>query len=380
MRVDSVELEVTYNSFGEPTLEAVINKKYRASSPSGISTGSFESKSLDPRVSIRNFKRIKKYLLGKFTQEEFDGVLKRYINALGGSATTALSLSFFHANFKLRSNKFPNFLGNVLGGGKHCFGAGKQCIQEILVMPTSKDLRKSIEISSEIWLRVRNELIKKKALLGLNPEFAWVHKLNDRQALRLAKDVAESYNAKLGIDVAATHFYRRGIYVYNARKLKRKEQIDYIEAIASRFELFYIEDPLEENDFKGFAELNSRLSHVLICGDDLISSNPARFERALNERSVSAVIIKPNQVGTVSDCLRIINLAKKNKIIPVVSHRSKETVCDAVAELSLLAPIAKFSIAGIDIEKRNHLLRLWRNAKRPEIYDVEEIRNLKRCS
>ena len=155
--------------------------------------------------------------------------------------------------------------------------------------------------------------------------------------------------------------------------LREFPECDYIEAIASKFELFYIEDPLEENDFEGFAELNSRLSRVLICGEDLISSNPARFERALNENSVSAVIIKPNQIGTVSDCLRIINLAKKNRIIPVVSHRSKETVCDAVAELSLLAPIAKFSIAGIDIEKRNRLLRLWRSAKQPEIFCVEEI-------
>jgi len=370
MRVDSVELELVYNSFGEPTLEAVINKKYRASSPSGISTGSFESKSLDPRISIRNFKRVKKHLLGNFTQSEFDRVLKRYADKLGSCATTALSLGFFHANFRLRSNKFPNLLGNVLGGGKHCFGAGRQRIQEILVMPKTRNLCRAIEASAGIWLRAREELMKRRALLGLNPEFAWVHKLSDEQALALAREIAETYNAKLGVDIAATHFYRGKFYAYGTRKMKREKQIAYVETLASRFELFYIEDPLEENDFEGFAELKSRLPHVLVCGDDLISSNVARFERALREDAVSAVIIKPNQVGTVSDCLTVIKLAKKSGVVPVVSHRSKETVCDAVVELSLLAPIAKFSIAGIDIEKRNYLLRLWRRVRRPVIVGI----------
>lgn len=369
-RVDSIKLRVIYNSFGEKTVEAIINKKFSASSSGGISKSSKEVKIVTPEIGIKNFERIKKFFLGDFSQEEFDKKLKDNEKLLGGIVTTSLSLAFFSMEFEIEHRKnvryFPNLLVNVLGGGKHSF-LEKPEIQEILIIPKASGMKESIEIAVDIWLEVRDYLKEKKILCGLNPEDAWLANITNEQALEIVENIVKKHRAKIGIDFAASSIFKDGYYIYHDKKLTKEEQIDYVIKLIKDYNLFYVEDPIEENDEDGFKEISKRVK-TLICGDDIIATNLERLKRLKD--IIKAVIIKPNQAGNVSDCLDIIKFSRKRKIFSVVSHRSTKTACTSEAKLATFADIAKFSVAGIDCERCNELLRIWEESKNPRIRKI----------
>jgi len=370
MEVKEIDINIIFNSMGEKTFEAVINKKSTASSPSGTSKSNYETKNLPVEKALKNFLKIRNRFIGSFTQKEFDSLLRKNIEKFGSSLTTALSLAFFSLNFKPEKfNCFPNVLSNVLAGGVHTFGKTKNEIQEILVLPKANTIYDAIETNFKIWKEIGNKLKGKNKLIGLNQESAWLADIESIESLELVSKVAENYSARIGIDMAASNIFKDHSYCYHNKRLSESEQIEYIINLIEMFNLFYVEDPLEENDFLGFAELNKK-TRALICGDDLIATHVKRFEDAINKKSVSAVIIKPNQVGTVSDCFEIIKLAKTNKIISVVSHRSKETCCPVIAKLSLYSQLAKFGVGGIRTAKINELIRLWKIVKNPTINKV----------
>jgi len=360
MQIKSIEIIKIFDSLGSETVEAVLNNKYRASAPSGTSKSKYEMK-LGLEEGMKNFQSLKERLLGDFKQNSFDALLKDKINELGPAVTTALSLAFFSAT--KGKNKFPNLLGNVLGGGSHIKKKTKLDIQEILVLPTAKTIFEEIEILFKVWKDVG------KSCSCLSYESAWTADITNEEALKLVRKIADQYSAKLGIDLAASQFYN-GKYAYSDKELSREEQIDYLVDLSNEYSLYYIEDPLEEDDFLGFSELRKRLKRTLICGDDLIASHMDRFEKALENNSINSVIVKPNQVGTVSDCLNLMEKAKKNKIISVVSHRSGETTDPTLAKLSQYAPMGKFGVAGIRIAKLNELIRLWNSASNPKMAKI----------
>ncbi|MBU5678875.1 MAG: hypothetical protein QXJ96_03400 [Candidatus Aenigmatarchaeota archaeon] len=369
-KVNNIKIRVIYNSFGEKTIEAIINEKFSASSSGGISRSLKEAKIISPELAIKNFEKIKKEFLGDFSQEEFDKKLKENENLLGGIATTSLSMAFFSMEFEMKYRKdvsyFPNLLVNVLGGGKHSF-LEKPEIQEILVMPNAKSIREAIETAIEIWLEVRNVLKKKKILCGLNPEDAWLANITNEEALEIVENIVKEYKAKVGIDFAASSLFKNGYYIYHDKKLTKEEQIDYVIKLIKDYNLFYVEDPLEENDEKGFEEL-SRKINILICGDDIIATKLERLKKLKD--IIKAVIIKPNQAGNVSECLDIIKFSRKKKIVSVVSHRSTKTACTSEAKLATFADLAKFSVAGIDCERCNELLRIWEESKNPRMRKI----------
>jgi len=366
--IREIKLRVIFNSFGEETIEAIINDKFFASSSGGISKSSFEAKIISPDKAIKNFNKIKNKFLGDFSQKEFDSLLKKYENKLGSILTTSLSLAFFVMEFDYKYEKryFPKLLVNVLGGGKHSFVNGPE-IQEFLVIPKGRTIREIIKKAIDIWNDVKEELKEKNALFGLNPETAWLSNISNEEALELVSKIAKRYNSSVGIDFAASSIYKNGRYVYRNKELSREEQIDYVLKISKDFKLRYIEDPLCELDGKGFKELKRR-TNSLICGDDIIATNYERLKRFKD--SINAVIIKPNQAGTVTECLEIINFSRKNGIISVVSHRSTKTSCTSEAKLSLLADAAKFSVTGIDSARCNELLRIWDEVKNPKIREI----------
>jgi enolase len=367
--VKDIKLRVIFNSFGQETIEAIINNKFSASSSGGISRSSFEAKVISPYKAIKNFSKIKNKLLGDFSQREFDYILKKYENKLGSILTTSLSSAFFIMEFeseKYEKRYFPKLLVNVLGGGKHSFISGPE-IQEFLVIPKGKTIKDIIKKAIDIWNEVREELKNRNALFGLNPETAWLSNISNEEALELVSKIAKRYNSSIGIDFAASSIYKNGRYVYRNKELSREEQIDYVLKISKDFKLRYIEDPLCELDGKGFKELRRR-TKSLICGDDLIATKYERLKRFKD--SINAVIIKPNQAGTVTECLEIINFSRKNKIISIVSHRSTKTSCTSEAKLSLLADAAKFSVTGIDSARCNELLRIWDEVNNPKIREM----------
>lgn len=368
MLVESIHLRTIFNSFGEETIEAVINGKYIASCPGGISQSSFEAKALDAKASINNFNKISSKFKGDFTQKQLDRLLNDDIKKLGSTLTTTISLAFFTAEFNPKiHNKFPSLLGNIVGGSEHSFGIGPE-IQEILTIPNEKTMFDTVKTNFAIWKEVKEILKKKKMLMGMNPESAWIVKMGIEDSLEMVKKVSEKHNAHMGIDYAASSIFKKGKYIYSKKKISREKQIDYAIKIAKKFKIIYMEDPMNEDDFEGFSEIKKALPNTLVCGDDLIASDTERLRKVKN--SVNAVIVKPNQIGTVTDCIELMDFAKKNKISPVVSHRSKETCSHATAKLSMLADFAKFGVAGIRTAKLNELIRLWDSAEKPEMRKI----------
>ncbi|RLF59499.1 MAG: phosphopyruvate hydratase, partial [Thermoplasmata archaeon] len=167
-----------------------------------------------------------------------------------------------------------------------------------------------------------------------------------------------------GIDVAASELWnaREGKYIYKNEGVKRdrEEQIEYISQLAKEFEIYYIEDPLEQNDFEGFAELTKRIK-ALICGDDLYVTKVERLEMGLEKGSTNAILIKPNQCGTLTDTFKAVSLAKSKEIVPVFSHRSGETTDETISHLAVgfRCPIIKTGVVGGErIAKLNELIRI----------------------
>ncbi len=364
MRVDSIELRLAWNSFSIPTLKAILNRRFVGIAPVGTSKSSKEAIDIPPSKALRRFEKVKHILLGNFTLRTFDERLKELLPILGASATTALSLAFFNATFSIKKVKYvPSILGNLLGGGKHSPSVSRQRIQEILIVPKSRSVKKCIELSSLAWHRAKEELEKLGVLLGLNLEFAWVHKLADYEALKFASKLCEEYDLALGVDIAATHFYRDGKYRIAGKLLGRRSYLKLLSEWIEEFDLRYIEDPFEENDVDSFIELRSLFSNRVICGDDLVASDKERFIELERVGSINAVIVKPNQVGLVSPCIDLIETAKRKGCYTVVSHRSQETEDLGIAKLALLSPLAKFSIGGIDVMKRNFIVSIAEELK-----------------
>jgi enolase len=245
-------------------------------------------------------------------------------------------------------------------------------IQEILTIPNAQSIPKAIDTNIKIWKEIGKKLPHAKQ----NIESAWSADVTNEEALKLVTGIAQKYNAYIGIDFAASGFYKDGKYEYWNRTMSKNQHMKYTINLAKKFNLVYIEDPLEENDFAGFAALRKSLNRrstnsgrhsVLICGDDLTATNPERLKMAIEKKSINTIIVKPNQIGTISDSLNILAMAKKHKIVSVVSHRSGETKDVNICKLAQLATFAKFGVAGNRKPKLDELRRMWFDAKAPKM-------------
>jgi len=155
---------------------------------------------------------------------------------------------------------------------------------------------------------------------------------------------------------------KRGLYIYKEGKKTPEEQIAFVAGLVDKFELAYVEDPLQEDDFAGFAELTKQVGNkCLIVGDDLYVTRVDRLERGIAEKSSNAILIKPNQVGTLSDTKAAVDLARKKGLTTVVSHRSGETTDDTIAHLAVAFgsyAIKAGAVGGERIAKLNELARI----------------------
>ena len=386
MEIKSAKARVVLNSRGDPTLEIEING-YSESAPEGASKGSNEVPYLDPKKAAELFNRelvdfVKTFDIQSFNdlkafEEEFEiiGGVKRY----GGNTLIALEYAILRAwsNYEGRPiyeffNKNPKIniriLANVIGGGAHAKGRSTN-IQEFLISPDTDNLPLAIFVASYIHklLGKRLELLDDKFLYGRNDEGAWTTSLDDETVFNVIKmifdEIKEDYNLKvnLGIDMAATQLYKNGSYNYKNKIFSREEQIKYVLSLIELYDLFYVEDPLYEEDFEGFAEINSK-TKALIVGDDLTVTNIERIKKALVYKSVKGVIIKPNQIGSVVKAYEAVKLCKENGLVPILSHRSGETESNILANLAVgfEVPYVKFGIVnGERIAKLNELIRIY---------------------
>ncbi|RLF49785.1 MAG: enolase, partial [Thermoplasmata archaeon] len=288
--------------------------------------------------------------------------------AVAKAAADSLGLPLYRYLGGVFSPSMPYPLGNVLGGGKHSIGGTD--IQEYLVMAKAKKFRDCAIINAKVHRRV-GEVLREKlpgVAIGRGDEGAWNAPLPDLEALDLviscAREVEEEYGVKidLGLDVAASHLWRNGKYYYRDRVLTRDEQIEFIAEIVEHYNLRVVEDPLHEDDFEGFARLTDIVGKdTLIVGDDLYVTQSDRIERGTEMGAGNAVLIKPNQVGTLTDTFSAIKKAKKHGFNIIVSHRSGETCDSTIAHIAVAAgayAIKTGAISGERVAKLNEIMRI----------------------
>ena len=397
MFIKKGQAKIIKNSRNEKTIEIRI-KTYKgffmASSPSGKSKGKNEVEEYNPRGIVWSRKLAEVFLKkieGKNLSIENLDDLKEFeknilsfesnFGELGGNVVYSLETAILKAAAKEKSKelweliakfssnnliKMPLLVGNCVGGGLHSteVEGKKPDFQEFLLIPKERNISKSVTKNIHAYFYVKKLLSKKQGKIKTKPndESAWRTKLANEEVLNLLEAAAKKYGLKIGIDMASSTFFsKNGYYEYKNKKLvrDRTEQEDYSRILIKKYGLFYVEDPLHEEDFSGFTEILSQINSkkTLIVGDDLTTTNLKRVERAIRANAVNAVIIKPNQIGSLVETAKVFNLCKKNNIKTIFYHSSGETMDDALADLAVGfgADFVKTGIYG-----RERLIKLKR--------------------
>ncbi len=265
-------------------------------------------------------------------------------------------------------------LGNVLGGGAHAVGGTD--IQEFLVCSQGKTVQESIFANAKVHNLVKLKLKEKfpTSAIGKGDEGGWVAKTTDEEALSIVSSACKEVGSEVGfeirvnLDIAASEIYNKnsGYYKYKntGEKLDTDAQIDFVLDLIKHHNLYFVEDALDQNDYEGFSKLTKKalkIKDCLICGDDLFVTNKKRLQKGIEMNSGNSILIKPNQIGTMSDTLKTIALAIDNNYVPVVSHRSGETTDETIAHLAVScnSPMLKTGVVGGErIAKLNELIRI----------------------
>ncbi len=388
--IEAIELRTILDSRGNPTVEAEISTAGgfgRAAAPSGASTGAAEAKVLPPRKAIDNaIQNLIPALIGMDSadQECFDDQLRDIdgtadFSGIGANVAVALSLANAKAAasalglplFRYLGGAFasemPFPLGNVIGGGAHAANATE--IQEFLIVPGgAADVEEAVFANAAVHKNVKDLLKKKGIAAGKGDEGAWAPQIDDALAFELIAEatgrVADEMNVSvdMGIDVASSQMWTGEGYRYRDRVRSTEDQIAYITELVDKYNLVYVEDPLHENDFDAFAELNHQIGdRCLLCGDDLFVTQVDRIEKGIETGSANCVLIKPNQVGTLTDTFEAVRLAHAHGLDTVMSHRSGETTDTTIAHLATAFSCVFLKcgvVGGERIAKLNELIRI----------------------
>jgi enolase len=367
MKVKKIGAKKIKDSRGEKTILVWIKTgkgKFKTISPSGKSTGMYEVnsyyKNLDGDVKIINNLDVER--INGLDIHSFNDLknMERVVKKIGGNSLFALEASFLKALSKENGKELWEFLsdefghrvrkidirsvGNAVGGGLHSKGVKgiKPDFQEFLFISETNSFKENVKINNIAYGMIGRLLKAKKR----NDEGAWEIGIGDEeQILRLMKVVQrvlrkKGYKIDIGLDVAASSFFIKKYRYRNPEMiLDRIAEINFLSNLIEKYELVYVEDPLNENDYKGFATLLSKIKKVnrkfLIVGDDLTTTNPKRFKKAIKEKSINGIIVKPNQIGSLIMVKEVIDLAKKKGIKTIISHRSGDSVDDTIADLAV---------------------------------------------
>ena len=395
--IEDITARKVFNGRGEETIEIDVittDGFGRASAPSGASRGKSEVVPFPKGGVDEAIRKVEEIIapeligLNADNQEQIDIILhsvdgtKNFKN-IGGNTAFAVSLATAEAAANTYglplfqylggyyAQELPYPLGNVISGGKHVSGKGPE-FQEFLVLPVgAKSFLEAQKASTLVHKRVADYLKKKDKnfLSGRSDEGAWTCSLSNEKALEIlttaCKEVSDEvgFEIRAGLDVAASSFWNKKekCYIYSNKKRDKGEQIDYILDLIEKFRLIYVEDPLHEDDFEGFAEITRKAKNCLICGDDLFTTNIKRLRKGIVKNSANSIIIKVNQIGTLTDAWETVKMASKAGYVPVVSHRSGDTIDYHIAHLAIAfhAPIIKTGVVeGTRIAKLNELIRI----------------------
>ena len=392
MIIKDIFLRRVLDSRGNPTVEADITTSSsfgRAAAPAGASTGTHEAQAWPEGGGAAAIELARQdlvpQLLGLSAEEqaqvdtllhEVDGTTN--FSRIGGNMAVAISLATARAAAASQGiplyryvagmgpYELPAPMGNVLGGGAHAVGGTD--IQEFLVTSFDDDVSRAIEANAMVHRAVGAALREHfpDTALGKGDEGAWVAPLENVAALELvveaARRVAEETGVDIrpGMDLAASEFYHDGKYVYKDRSLTPEEQVNFVASLIEDYDLYSVEDPLDQEDFESWAALTEKTT-ALVSGDDLYVTNVERLQKGLELGATNAILIKPNQIGTLTDTLNTVALAREAGLATVISHRSGETNDDAIAHLGVAFgchAIKTGTMGGERIAKLNELVRI----------------------
>lgn len=399
------------DSRGNPTVEVDVILENgilgRASVPSGASTGSKEALELrdgdenryqgkgvlkavnNVNTLIRanligrdvlNFKDIDELMI------KLDGTDNK--SSLGANATLGVSLACVRAaalSKKLPLYKFigdgktlPKPMMNIMNGGAHA--DNNLDFQEFMIIPNADTIKERIRMGSEIFHTLKNVLNNKGYHTGVGDEGGFAPNLKgNKEALDLICESIKKAgyipgeNVSLALDVAASEFYENGRYILKSegKSYNSEELIEYFENLVNEYPIVSIEDGLDENDYEGFKILTERLGNkIQLVGDDLFVTNKKIFADGIEMGIANAILLKANQIGTITEMLETIELAKNNHYNTIISHRSGETDDSFIADFSVglnLGQIKTGSMSRMDrICKYNELIRIEEDIIREE--------------
>lgn len=402
-KIKNVIAREILDSRGNPTVEVDVILENdvlgRASVPSGASTGSREALELRDNdnnrfmgkgvlKAVNNVNNIiapKIIGLESTNQKEIDELMieldgTENKSVLGANAILGVSMAILKASalekkvplsaYVGNGNTMPRPMMNILNGGAHA--DNKLDFQEYMIIPEADTIKERVRIGSEVFHHLKKVLNEKGFSTGVGDEGGFAPNLeSNEEGFKLIIEAIKNAgyvpgkDVFLGIDVAASEFYHDGKYVLvgENRTLNRDELLDYYEYLINKYPIITIEDPVEENDFEGFALMTKRFGdRIQLVGDDLFVTNKKYLQKAIDMKAGNAILIKVNQIGTITETLETIRLAKQNGYKTVISHRSGETEDTTIASLAVgldLGQIKTGSMSRTDrICKYNELIRL----------------------
>jgi len=397
--VTDVRLRRVLDSRGNATVEADVLTESggfgRAAAPSGASTGEYEAVERPASEAIAAAREdAVPRLVGEVhagNQREVDRALHAAdgtedFSSIGANSAVAISMAaakagadvlgaplYQHLGGTFRGESFPIPLGNVVGGGEHAADATD--IQEFLSAPVgAPSVSEAIFANAAVHREVHDILAERDEPCGKGDEGAWAPSIDDSEAFEIVdeatKTVADDvgFEIRFGLDVAAAEMYDEdaGGYVYSDTVRSTEQQVEYIAELVREYDLKYVEDPLDEDDYEGFAALTEQVGdRTLVCGDDLFVTNVQRLGTGIQQGAANSILVKPNQIGTLTDAFDAIELAVENSYGHVVSHRSGETEDTTIAHLAVAtdAPFIKTgAVGGERTAKLNELIRIEDNA------------------
>jgi len=358
------------DSRGNPTIEVELETdkgKFVDSVPSGASTGENEALELrdaDGKGVLLAIKNVNKIIAPKLkgkdvvNQKEIDSLIinldgTENKSKLGANAILAVSMAVCRAGAsskktplykhiaELANNKLqpviPLAMFNILEGGAHVQGDNHLDIQEFIIVPQKKTFAENLVLCNKIFQNLKELIEKELGKVELGDEGGFAPQISKtEQALYLLKNAISGEPAKIALDAAASQFFKDGKYILEGRDLTKAELLEFYESLVNNFPIISIEDPYSEEDWQGFESIVRQLgSKITIIGDDLTTTNIKRIKEAHNKSACNGIILKLNQIGTVSETIEASNLIKSFGWKIIVSHRGEETMDDFIADLAV---------------------------------------------
>lgn len=407
-KIKDIKAREILDSRGNPTVEVDVllesGAKGRAAVPSGASTGSKEALELrdnDPKryqgkgvlKAVNNVNTIiKKSLIGleSSNQRQIDETMIKLDGTenktnLGANATLGVSLAVLKATAKEKNIPLYKFFGdeislprpmmNILNGGAHA--DNNLDFQEFMIIPNAKSFKEILRIGSEVFHTLKKVLKENGFNTGVGDEGGFAPNLNtNEEALDMLMEAIKEAgytpgkDVNFALDVAASEFYEDGIYNLKGanKKLTSNELVDYYQTLIDKYPIISIEDPVDEEDWEGFRKMTEKYGDkIQLVGDDLFVTNIKYLQKGIDNKAGNAILIKLNQIGTFTETLETINLAKENGYKTIISHRSGETEDVTIADLAVALNLGQI--------KTGSLSRSERTAKYNELLRIEEDLN-----